>query len=170
MPGLVMRRALLGGACLLLSVQALEAQAPASIGTAGWLAGCWVQRRGQATIEEQWMAPAGGTMLGMGRTIKDGRLDDYELILIREKDGRVDLEAHPMMQPVAVFTATIVSDSLLQFENPRHDFPKLIAYRKHGADSLLARVAAGPATGDKTFSFGYRRATCPGTPPTRPAR
>lgn len=116
------------------------------------------------------MAPAGGTMLGMGRTMKDGQLDDYELMLIRAKDGRVDLQAHPMMQSVAVFTATIVSDSLLQFENPRHDFPKLIAYRKHGADSLLARVAAGPAKGDKEFSFGYRRTACPGPPVTRPAR
>ena len=93
------------------------------------------------------MAPAGGTMLGMGRTIREGELDDYELMIIRAKDGRVDYEAHPMMQPTAVFTATVVSDTLLQFENPRHDFPRLIAYQRRGTDSLVARIAAGPAEG-----------------------
>ncbi len=116
------------------------------------------------------MTPAGGTMLGMGRTIKAGRLDDYELVLIRERDGRIDYEAHPVMQPAAVFTATVVSDTLLQFENPRHDFPKLIAYRKRGADSVIARIAAGPAPGDSQVLFAYRRTACPGTPVTRPTR
>ena len=116
------------------------------------------------------MAPAGGTMLGMGRTVKAGRLDDYELMLIRAHDGRVDFEAHPMMQPTAVFTATVMSDTLLQFENPRHDFPRLIAYQRRGADSLLARIAAGPAPGDHQVVFAYRRIACAGAPVTPPGR
>ena len=146
------------------------AQAPVTVHGAAWLAGCWVMQRGQTTVEEQWMAPAGGTMLGMGRTIKGGKLDDYELVLIRAQDGRVDYEAHPMLQPTAVFTATVVSDTLLQFENPRHDFPRLIAYHRRGADSLIARIAAGPAPGDKQIFFAYGRATCTGAPITAPKR
>jgi hypothetical protein len=116
------------------------------------------------------MAPAGGTMLGMGRTIREGKLDDYELLLIRVKDDRVDYEAHPMMQPTAIFTATAVTDTLLQFENPRHDFPKLIAYQRRGTDSLVARVAAGPAKGDHQIVFSYHRVACGGPPVTRPGR
>ena len=157
-------------ALLLVVCGPAAAQAPASIGYAAWLAGCWVTQRGKATIEEQWMAPAGGTMIGMGRTIREGKLDDYELTIIRVTDGRVDYEAHPMMQPTAIFTATIVSDTLLQFENPRHDFPKLVAYQRHGADSLVARVAAGPAKGDKQVVFSYHRVACGGPPVTHPAR
>ena len=156
------RRTSIGVLLLLLSGRA-AAQAPATIGHAAWLAGCWVTQRGSATIEEQWMAPAGGTMLGMGRTIREGRLDDYELMLIRARDGRVDYEAHPMMQPTAVFTATVISDTLLQFENPRHDFPRLIAYQRRGRDSLAARIAAGPAPGDKQVLIPYRRVACAGT-------
>jgi hypothetical protein len=105
-------------------------------------------------------------MLGMGRTIREGELDDYELMIIRAKDGRVDYEAHPMMQPTAVFTATVVSDTLLQFENPRHDFPRLIAYQRRGTDSLVARIAAGPAGGDRQILFTYRRMPCGGPPVT----
>lgn len=116
------------------------------------------------------MAPAGGAMLGMGRTIREGRLDDYELMLIRLQDGRLDFEAHPMMQPTAVFTATVVSDTLLQFENSRHDFPRLVAYHRRGPDSLVARIAAGPAPSDEQVLFPYRRVACAGTPVTRPKR
>lgn len=168
MPSVV--RGCLAGMVLLLASEPMLAQAPPSIASASWLAGCWVMQRGTTTIEEQWMTPAGGTMLGMGRTVKAGRLDDYELVLLRERDGRIDYEAHPVMQPASVFTATVVSDTLLQFENPRHDFPKLIAYRRRGADSVIARIAAGPAPGDNQVVFAYRRAACPGTPVTHPKR
>jgi len=164
------RRSLAVVPLLVLSGHPVAAQAPASIARAAWIAGCWVTERGKATIEEQWMAPAAGTMLGMGRTIREGELDDYELMIIRAKDGRVDYEAHPMMQPTAVFTATVVSDTLLQFENPRHDFPRLIAYQRRGTDSLVARIAAGPATGDRQIRFTYRRMPCGGPPVTPPGR
>jgi hypothetical protein len=157
-----MTRTLAAGWLLLLPGHPLAAQAPVSIGHATWLAGCWSSQRSKATVEEQWMAPAGGTMLGMGRTIREGKLEDYELLLIRVQEGRVDYEAHPMMQPTAIFTATVVSDTLLQFENPRHDFPKLVAYQRRGADSLLARIAAGTAPGDRQVVFSYRRIACGG--------
>lgn len=165
-----MVRGCVAGTLLLLAPGTGAAQAPPSITSAAWLAGCWVMQRGTTTIEEQWMTPAGGAMLGMGRTMKAGRLDDYELVLIREHDGRLDYEAHPVMQPASVFTATVVSDTLLQFENPRHDFPRLIAYRRRGADSVIARIAAGPAPGDNQVLFAYRRTPCPGSPATRPKR
>lgn len=152
----------------LVAAAPVAAQAPASIAQAAWLGGCWQTVRGKTTIEEQWMAPAAGSMVGMGRTLREGRLDDYELMIIRAKDGRVDYEAHPMMQPTAVFTATVVSDTLLQFENPRHDFPKLVAYIRRGNDSLVARIAAGPAKGDQQVLFNYARIACAGTKVTRP--
>lgn len=155
-------RVFAAGALLLTLGHPAAAQAPVSVGHAAWLAGCWSAARGKATFEEQWMAPAAGTMLGMGRTIRDGKLDDYELLIIRAQPGRVDYEAHPMMQPTAVFTATVVSDTLLQFENPRHDFPRLIAYQRRGADSLVARIAAGPASSDQQILFAYRRVACGG--------
>lgn len=166
----IMVRGFVAGSLVVLLHQTVAAQAPATIDGAAWLAGCWGMQRGQATVEEQWMGPAGGTMLGMSRTIKSGKLEDYELVLIRAQDGRVDYEAHPMLQSTAVFTATIVSDTLLQFENPRHDFPRLIAYHRRGTDSLIARIAAGPAPGDKQILFAYHRTPCPGAPVTRPKR
>ena len=41
------------------------AQARAPIAAAAWLAGCWSADGKDAGSAEQWMAPAGGSMLGL---------------------------------------------------------------------------------------------------------
>ena len=101
-----------------------------------WLQGCWRSTRGEATIEEQWMAPRGGTMLAMGRTVRGGKTTEYELVLIKEQSGRLAYEAHPSGQPSATFLSTTASESSVVFENPEHDFPQRVGYRRDGSDSL----------------------------------
>jgi len=60
----------------------------ATVDRVAWLQGCWRSTRGEATIEEQCMAPPrGGTMLGMGRTVRGSTLVEYELVLIQEQEG-----------------------------------------------------------------------------------
>jgi hypothetical protein len=39
------------------------------------------------------------------------------------------------------------------FENPAHDFPKRIIYRKTADDALTASIDGGEGTKSKTFSF-----------------
>jgi len=48
------------------------------------------------------------------------------------------------------------------FENPMHDFPKKVGYRRIGTDSLLAYIE-GPRRGNNLrIEFPYSRARCPG--------
>jgi hypothetical protein len=125
-----------------------------------WLQGCWRSARGEATVEEQWMAPRGGTMLGMGRTVRGSKLVEYELVLIKEQDGRLAYEAHPSGQPTATFMATTASDSSVVFENPQHDFPQRVGYRRNGAEALEAWIE-GQANGkSRRVDFSYQRARC----------
>jgi hypothetical protein len=49
-----------------------------------------------------------------------------------------------------------VSDSGFTVENPAHDFPQRISYRKRGADSLLARIEGGT----RDIDFPMRRVAC----------
>tara|TARA_Y100000815_G_scaffold271620_1_gene298650 strand:- start:17925 stop:18092 length:168 start_codon:yes stop_codon:yes gene_type:complete len=39
---------------------------------------------------------------------------------------------------------TAINDSLIVFENPEHDYPQKIAYRKVNADSLVAEISGKP--------------------------
>jgi hypothetical protein len=125
-----------------------------------WLQGCWQATRGEATIEEQWMVPRGGTMLGMGRTVRGGKTAEYELVLIKEQSGRLAYEAHPSGQPTATFLSTTVSETSVVFENAAHDFPQRVGYRREGADSLQAWVEGRSNGQTRRIDFSYRRARC----------
>jgi hypothetical protein len=125
-----------------------------------WLQGCWQATRGEATIEEQWMAPRGGTMLGMGRTVRGGKTAEYEMVLIKEQGGVLAYEAHPSGQPSATFVSTTASDTTVVFENAKHDFPQRVGYQREGTDGLHAWIEGEINGKARRVDFAYRRARC----------
>ena len=132
----------------------------ARLDDASWLRGCWEETTPRGTVEERWLAPRGGSMLNLGRTVRDGRLLEYEVVLLTEQDGRLAYEAHPSGQASTTFRSIHVSDSLLVFEDPAHDFPQRVAYQRQGTDSLLAWIE-GTANGQtRRISFPYARVSC----------
>jgi hypothetical protein len=143
-----------------LSAGVLAGQERPEVETLSWLAGCWEQARDGVVIEEQWMRPRAGTMLGMSRTTREGAPAAHEWILFREVNGVVQFQAHPSGQASATFTATHVSDTALVVENPDHDFPRRIGYRPLGADSLLAWIDGGAGAEGRRVEFLYRRVAC----------
>jgi Domain of unknown function (DUF6265) len=131
-----------------------------------WLAGCWAPQ-GQATVSagsaEQWMAPAGGLMLGMARTLKNGRVVEFEFMQIRAgADGRLSFIAQPQGRPPTEFGLLRQGEAEAVFENPAHDFPQRVIYRLAAPDRLVARiegVAHGKARG---IDFPMQRSACGG--------
>ena len=107
------------------------------------------------------MAPRGHTMLGAGRTVQAEKLVEFEVVVIRELDGRLAYEAHPSGQPSAVFLSRTIGDNEVVFENLQHDFPQRVGYRRAG-DSLNAWIE-GPRNGQtRRVEFPYRRVVCAG--------
>jgi Domain of unknown function (DUF6265) len=127
----------------------------------GWLAGCWEMGSGARVVEEQWTRPRGGVMLGAGRTMQGDSLVEYEQVRLLQRGGRLVYAAAPSGQPPAEFESTAVTDTSVSFENPSHDFPQRISYRKVGADSLVARVEGMRGGKLRGRDFAYRRAACP---------
>jgi len=127
-----------------------------------WLQGCWETISTQRTVEEQWMAPRGGSMIGMSRTVRGGTLIEYEIVVIRQQGNQLAYDAHPSGQPSAVFLSNIVSDAMVVFENPQHDFPQKIGYQRTGPNSLLAWIEGTEKGQTRRIEFPYRRAMCPG--------
>lgn len=127
-----------------------------TISQLAWMSGDWQITQGaKVQIEEHWMAPAGGSMIGMGRTIKDGRTVEFEFLRIEERDGQIYYVANPQGRcPATDFKLTHMSSQEVIFENPDHDFPKRVIYRRNSDGSLTASVDGGPGT--KANSFAYR--------------
>ena len=138
-----------------------RAQASPTVAQVGWIAGCWQRSAGPRLIEEQWMRPRAGLMLGMGRTVAGDSLHEYEQVALFERGGRLVYAATPARQAPAEFESIAVSDSAVTFENLTHDFPPRIIYRRRGADSLVARVEGMRGGQPRGSDYPYRRAACP---------
>jgi hypothetical protein len=118
-----------------------------------WIAGSWETTGAAARVEERWTPPAGGAMLGMSRTLKDGRMTEFEFLRIVERDGELVYVAQPGGRPPTEFVLTSFDGKMAVFENPKHDFPKRITYARHRDGTLTARVDGGPGTDGPSFAF-----------------
>jgi len=127
------------------------------------LSGCWRQVEAGEVVEEMWLAPAGGTLVGVSRTVEADSTRSWEHLLIRPGAAGLVYEASPSGQPAAAFLATLVSDTAAAFENLTHDFPQQIRYVRRGADSLLAAVSGAVRDRMRTIEYHYSRAACPGS-------
>jgi hypothetical protein len=123
-----------------------------------WLSGCGQMTRGAEVIDEQWMAPRGGIMPGMARTVRGDRVTSTESTIIRLRDGKLVYEANPSGQSPTTFTATAASADRLVFENPAHDYPRRVTYERQGSDAVLAWIDDG--AGGKRVEYPYKRVAC----------
>ncbi|MCI0422944.1 MAG: DUF6265 family protein [Acidobacteria bacterium] len=118
----------------------LPAQGQDSLADLGWLAGGWEGNIGKAHIEEHWISPAGGTMLGISRTIANARTVAFEFLRIETRPDGAFYVAQPQGRPPVEFRQTRRSENQVVFENPQHDHPKIIRYSKEADGSLRAEV------------------------------
>ena len=149
---------------VLVLAPASRAQSGARIASVSWLTGCLEMRRGNRVVEEQRMPERAGTMVGMGRSVGARGLDDYELTVIQQDGDRLLFVAHPRRQPVATFVARVASADSVVFENPDHDYPQRVGYRRIGADSVLAWIDGTSNGKQRRVDFAYRRVPCPAAP------
>ena len=126
-----------------------------------WLAGCWERQAGTRLVEEAWLAPRAGTMLGLGRTTRGDTLVEFEQLRIFARGDTLVYAAAPSGQPRAEFRAVPPLDPHdLIFANPVHDFPQRIRYRRVGPDSLVARIEGERNGVPRGVDFPFRRVSC----------
>ena len=81
--------------CFVSGVQAQNAAT--EIADFGGMAGCWEQRNDakKLLVSEQWMSPAGTSILGIGRTVKNGKTVDYEFMRVEQRADGIYYVAKP---------------------------------------------------------------------------
>lgn len=89
-------------ACALPLVSAGAGAAP--IDKLGWMQGCWMPEGADKGSLEQWTSAQGGSMLGVSRTVKNGKTTEFEFIQIREvTPGQLAYIAQPAGRPPTSF-------------------------------------------------------------------
>lgn len=126
-----------------------------------WISGCWVMDDGKERTEESWMKPAGKSLIGMSRTVAGGKTVHSESIQIREANGQIAyIVALGMGAKPTVFKLIKASDNEAVFENPEHDFPQRIIYRRESMEALFARIEGAEKGVNKAMDFRYKRSKC----------
>jgi hypothetical protein len=113
-----------------------------------WMAGAWTRADADATTEEHWMAPAGNAMLGMGRSVRGGKMVEFEFMRIEVRGDGIFYVASPNGGDSVAFRMMEMGANRVMFYNPEHDFPKRIVYWLDEDGALHARIEGEtPETG-----------------------
>lgn len=145
----------------LLAASPATSSPPVRLEDLSWLTGCWAREDAEPGSEEHWTTPAGGMMLGMSRTLRGGKVIEYEFMEIREvSPGRLGYVAHPSRQAEATFPLLRSAAAEVVFENPVHDFPQRIIYRLAEPHRLIARIEGERSGKSRGIDFSMRRAAC----------
>ena len=144
-----------------VSQTAGDGNAASALTQLNWLAGCWSGRNGKFEFREHWMRAEAGLMLGMGRTLMDGKLASYESMRITlDASGTPVFTPKPSGKPEANFRASRQDANAVVFENPDKDFPQRVLYRLSPEGNLMARIEGTSNGRDRGVDFPMQRATC----------
>lgn len=130
----------------------------------GWMTGSWEERRALAEgaqgawTDEYWTSARGGALLGIGRRGQAGRLAMFEFMSIRPGgDGVLVFHAQQdgAGDAVAFRLARSAPDEAV-FENPAHDYPQRITYRREGG-RLIATISRMDGSGARSWTIERRR-------------
>lgn len=133
----------------------LESKAGWTISDLAWMAGDWqTDPTGRSVSEEHWTRPAGGSMIGVSRTMVGDRMAWFEFFRVEVRGDSIYYVASPQGRcPATDFKLTRLSGQEAVFENPQHDFPKRIIYRKNSSGGLTATIDGGEGTKSEKFEF-----------------
>lgn len=126
-----------------------------------WLAGCWSADGGEPGSAESWMPPAGRSMFGVSRTVGSGKTVAHEFMQIRATaDGKLAFIALPSGQREATFPLLSLSADQVTFENPQHDCPQRVSYRRLPGERLLAQIEGVREGTLRAVDFPMSRVAC----------
>jgi len=105
-----------------------------------FMAGAWEGGDGVVRFEERWTEEAGGLMLGVSRTLKEGRAIGFEFLRIEFRSDGIFYVAQPGGKAKTEFKLTSADGRSATFENPGHDHPKRIRYSLDAEGALRAEL------------------------------
>jgi hypothetical protein len=123
-----------------------------------WLVGHWCGDRNDDFIEEHWMSTRGDVMLGLSRTIRGKKTRNFEYMRVESEGGEVVFIAQPQGEPPVRFKRTAGGADWARFENPAHDFPNRVEYRR--TPTGLHAEIAGPGKDGREMAVPFDYLPC----------
>lgn len=125
----------------------------------GWMAGCWIDQKGDAWVEECRTSARGGMMIGSGRTGEGDRVKLWEAMqIIRDetRGAKVGLSFWAAPRGINRTQFRLRADAApgVTFVNDANDYPQRIRYWREG-EFLMAETAL--TDGSKARRWRFKR-------------
>src|SRR5690606_5417452 len=125
-----------------------------------WLIGTWENKTPRGSMYESWTKTNKTELAGKSYILKEQDTVIFETIrLVQEQDSLFYIPTVRNQNdnlPVR-FALKTISDTEMVFENPKHDFPQQISYRKITSDSLVAEISGTKNGQQRKQTFSMKR-------------
>jgi hypothetical protein len=123
-----------------------------------FMTGCWTGTGSNgAIIEEQYSEAADNLLIGMTRYVRGSRVVDFEFTTIERTDTSFVMTPRPKGVKSDSFPLKEAGEGKAVWENPKHDFPQRIIYRRGPDGSLIARIEGTTPRGEQHREWIMRR-------------
>ena len=139
-----------------------ETPAKGSAAALGWLAGCWranVMRDG-STINEVWLAPQAGTMMGIGQTFVGARTLGWEAMRIYDAGESMKLWLRPGARPELTLDLVESTATVAGFSVTEGGSTTKLRYARTGDTALMATFRLIKGEDRRGADFSFTRVDC----------
>ena len=141
-PILMKKLALL--AALLVVVSCKNQASDEKLNPTQWILGSWEQKTDKGIMTETWERKNDSLFVGSCYFINESDTLHTETIVLEQRADSITYSAKVIGQnneKAISFTLTTANTNSLVFENPTHDYPQKIVYKKNKTNGLLVTVS-----------------------------
>lgn len=123
-----------------------------------WMVGSWSADVDGGQFHETWLEPAGATMQGCGRLIKDSKTAFMEFMSIESTNRGLAMfmvlgnPASKVSPPVPFYLKSMIGKSAVWERDEKNNFPKRIVYTGNSDGTLFCRIEDDRQHQDFTFT------------------
>ncbi|WP_162903156.1 DUF6265 family protein [Taibaiella koreensis] len=148
-----------GIAALLLCSSWLPGK-PDPMAKVSWLTGTWESKTSRGSLFEEWLRLNDSTLAGRSYVLHGKDTMVLETIRLCREDREwyyIPVVKDQNEGKPVKFRMINTEGEALVFENPEHDFPQVITYRKTGKDALIAEISGKAKGNARKETFPMKR-------------
>lgn len=143
-----------------LCARAEDAKDLKDINKLAFMSGCWAFTEKGSTTEEYWIQPAGGTMMGLSRTVAGDKTVFTEYIQMREHEGVITMFVQlRMAETSTVFKLTKLDGQEAIFTTALA-WPRQLSYKLQPDGTLFAKIEGVQNGREVAQVFPYKKMKC----------
>lgn len=133
-----------------------------SVDAFDWMVGCWQAQsaRDGSTINETWLSPRGGTLMGIGQTYLDGKTPAWEAMRMYNEGESVKLWLRPGLRNELTLTLDSVGANFVGFAMKEGETTTKLRYERKSPTEMVATFRLEQGENRRGADFAFAKVEC----------